>query len=226
MRIWKPIDLREVQQSLENLKAEGYTSVAVAFRHPYIYPNHEDQVAALAREMGFDCVTTSHETSPVIKFEQRSRSVCSEAYLFPIIKDYVTAFESEFSTLPKKVEFMSSDGGLRQAVKFRGNEALLGGLAGGVVGIALTCFDAEEETPVLGFDMGGTSTDVCQYDGKFDYLTETVVAGRKIIKPMLNIATVAAGGGSILFARHGLFVVGPESAGAHQGQLAIAKVAL
>ncbi|KAE8330727.1 Hydantoinase B/oxoprolinase-domain-containing protein [Aspergillus sergii] len=217
VRILKPIDLQEARQALENLRAEGYTSVAVAFMHSYVYLNHEDQVAALAREMGFDYVTTSHETSPVIKFEQRSSSVCSEAYLFPIVKDYVAAFESGFSTLPRKVEFMSSDGGLRQAVKFRGNEALLSGPAGGVVGIARTCFDNEEKTPVLGFDMGGTSTDVCRYDGKYDYLTETVVAGRKIITPMLNIATVAAGGGSMLFARHGLFAVGPESAGAHPG---------
>ncbi|KAF7628420.1 Hydantoinase B/oxoprolinase-domain-containing protein [Aspergillus flavus] len=217
VRILKPIDLEEARQALENLRADGYTSVAIAFMHSYVYPNHEDQVAALAKEMGFDYVTTSHETSPVIKFEQRSSSVCSEAYLFPIVKDYVAAFESGFSTLPRKVEFMSSDGGLRQAVKFRGNEALLSGPAGGVVGIARTCFDNDEKTPVLGFDMGGTSTDVCRYDGKYDYLTETVVAGRKIITPMLNIATVAAGGGSMLFARHGLFAVGPESAGAHPG---------
>ncbi|KAF7590075.1 hypothetical protein BBP40_003277 [Aspergillus hancockii] len=199
VRILKSTDLHEVRQTLADLKADGHTSVAVAFMHSYVYPDHERQVAALAKEMGFEYVTTSHETSPLIKFEQRSSSVCSEAYLFPSVKDYISAFESGFSTLPKKVEFMSSDGGLRQAAKFRGNEALLSGPAGGVVGIARTCFSSAEGMPVLGFDMGGTSTDV------------------KIINPMLNMATVAAGGGSMLFACHGLFAVGPESAGAHPG---------
>ncbi|KAJ5946695.1 hypothetical protein N7454_003534 [Penicillium verhagenii] len=181
------------------------------------HTDHEDQVAEIAKEMGFEHITKASEVSPVIKYLQRSSSACSEAYLYPIVKDYVTAFQSGFSHLPRSVEFMGSDGGLRQAAKFRGNEALLSGPAGGVVGIARTCYDPSEGTPILGFDMGGTSTDVCRYDGKYDYLTETTVGGRKITVPMLNIATVAAGGGSMLFARHGLFVVGPESAGAHPG---------
>ncbi|CAN8100499.1 unnamed protein product [Discula destructiva] len=112
---------------------------------------------------------------------------------------------------------MCSDGGLKQAHKFRGNEALLSGPAGGVVGIAKSCYDPQDGTAIIGFDMGGTSTDVSRYDGKYDYITEASIAGRMINVPMLNIATVAAGGGSILFARNGLLVVGPESAGAHLG---------
>ncbi|KAJ5510179.1 Hydantoinaseoxoprolinase N-terminal [Penicillium expansum] len=211
------LDIAEVREVLSGLQSAGYKSLVVSFLHSYLYPSHEDQVAQIAQDMGFETVIKASDVSPVIKFLQRSSSASSEAYLYPIVKEYVTAFQAGFSVLPQRVEFMGSDGGLRQADKFRGNEALLSGPAGGVVGIARTCFDAAEGTPVLGFDMGGTSTDVCRYDGKYDYLTETTVGGRKITAPMLNIETVAAGGGSMLFARHGLFVVGPESAGAHPG---------
>lgn len=193
-------------------------------------------VAHLARELGFKYVTTSSQTSPVIKLLNRANSTCSEAYLHPIIRRYVENFESGFAMLPQRVEFMCSDGGLKQAQKFRGNEALLSGPAGGVVGIARSCYDAREGTPIIGFDMGkspqcpsptqlvltgrttgGTSTDVSRFDGKYDHLTETTIAGRTIAVPMLNISTVAAGGGSVLFARSGLLVVGPESAGAQPG---------
>ncbi|CAI7630346.1 unnamed protein product [Penicillium glandicola] len=217
IRVLKALDPVEVREVLSGLQSAGYTSLVISFMHSYLYSSHEDQVAEIAQDMGFETVIKASEVSPVIKFLQRSSSASSEAYLYPIVRDYVKAFQTGFSVLPQRVEFMGSDGGLRQADKFRGNEALLSGPAGGVVGIARTCFDAVEGTPVLGFDMGGTSTDVCRYDGKYDYLTETTVGGRKITTPMLNIATVAAGGGSMLFARHGLFVVGPESAGAHPG---------
>ncbi|KAI2733298.1 hypothetical protein CBS147332_313 [Penicillium roqueforti] len=217
IRVLKALDPVEVREVLSGLQSAGYTSLVISFMHSYLYSGHEDQVADIAQDMGFETVIKASEVSPVIKFLQRSSSASSEAYLYPIVRDYIKAFQTGFSVLPQRVEFMGSDGGLRQADKFRGNEALLSGPAGGVVGIARTCFDAAEGTPVLGFDMGGTSTDVCRYDGKYDYLTETTVGGRKITTPMLNIATVAAGGGSMLFARHGLFVVGPESAGAHPG---------
>ncbi|PWY85916.1 hypothetical protein BO70DRAFT_395052 [Aspergillus heteromorphus CBS 117.55] len=179
IRILQELDLEAVRETLLGLQAEAYTSLAIAFMHSYLFPDHETQVAALARELGFRYVTTSAEVSPVVKYLRRSNSVCSEAFL--------------------------------------GNEALLSGPAGGVVGVAKTCFDPNEGTPVIGFDMGGTSTDVSRYDGTYDYLSETTIAGRIITTPMLNIATVAAGGGSILFARNGLFVVGPDSAGAHPG---------
>lgn len=185
--------------------------------HAYVYPEHEDVVAGIAKEVGFKYITTSSSTSPNIKFLIRSNSTCSEAYLYPVIQRYVENFESGFEVLPQRVEFMCSDGGLKQAHKFRGNEALLSGPAGGVVGIARSCYDPEDGTAIIGFDMGGTSTDVSRYDGKYDYITEASIAGRTINVPMLNIATVAAGGGSILFARTGLLVVGPESAGAHPG---------
>lgn len=217
IRILKRIDVDEVGRQLNELKDQGYTSLAIAFMHSYLFKDHEEQVAQMARDIGFKFVTLSSEISPSIKLLNRSNSTCSEAYLYPVIRQYVENFQDGFKTLPQNVEFMCSDGGLKHAKKFRGNEALLSGPAGGVVGIARSCFDEEDKTPLIGFDMGGTSTDVSRFDGKFDYLTETTIAGRPINVPMLNIATVAAGGGSILFARNGLLVVGPESAGAHPG---------
>lgn len=217
IRILKRIDVDEVGRQLNELKDQGYTSLAIAFMHSYLFKDHEEQVAQMARDIGFTFVTLSSEISPSIKLLNRSNSTCSEAYLYPVIRQYVENFQDGFKILPQNVEFMCSDGGLKHEKKFRGNEALLSGPAGGVVGIARSCFDDEDKTPLIGFDMGGTSTDVSRFDGKFDYLTETTIAGRPINVPMLNIATVAAGGGSILFARNGLLVVGPESAGAHPG---------
>ncbi|KAK6193882.1 hypothetical protein LQW54_012011 [Pestalotiopsis sp. IQ-011] len=217
IRILTRIDESSVRKQLQELRDAGYDSVAISFMHAYIYPEHENQVARIAREVGFTYVTTSAETRPVMKFLNRSTSCCSEAGLYPVIRRYVENFESGFKVLPRRVEFMCSDGGLKQSDKFRGNEALLSGPAGGVVGIAKSCYDVDEKVPIIGFDMGGTSTDISRYDGKYDYLFETTIAGRTISMPMLNISTVAAGGGSILFARSGLLVVGPESAGAHPG---------
>ncbi|KAF9878263.1 hydantoinase B/oxoprolinase [Colletotrichum karsti] len=219
VRVLRRPDPDAVRAQLRELKDQGYTSLAICFMHAYLHPAHEDLVASIAREpeLGFHFVTTSASTSPTIKFLNRSTSTCSEAYLYPVIQRYVQSFTSGFRLPPQRVDFMCSDGGLKAATKFRGNEALLSGPAGGVVGIARSCYDPDDGTPVIGFDMGGTSTDVSRYDGKYDYLTETSIAGRTITVPMLNIATVAAGGGSILFARNGLLAVGPESAGAHPG---------
>ncbi|KAK7211459.1 hypothetical protein V2G26_018637 [Clonostachys chloroleuca] len=217
IRVLQKVNLDEARTKLQALRNEGYNSVAISFMHSFLYPDHENEVAEVARQLGFKYVTTSSEISPTIKFLRRSTSVCSEAYLYPIIRRYVENFESGFKVQPKRVEFMCSDGGLKQAQKFRGNEALLSGPAGGVVGIAKSCFDETVGTPLIGFDMGGTSTDICRYDGKYDYLTESRIADRTLNLPMLNIQTVAAGGSSILFARSGLLIVGPESAGAYPG---------
>jgi 5-oxoprolinase (ATP-hydrolysing) len=217
VRVLKPLDLKEVRNTLEDLKLRGFTSLAISFMHSYIFPDHERQVADLAREMDFAYVVASAINSPVIKLLTRSNAASTEAYLGPIIQAYVENFQAGFNILPNRVEFICSDGSLRNANKFGGNDALLSGPAGGVVGIAKSCYDSKDQTPIIGFDMGGTSTDVSRYDGKFDYLMENTIAGRNISTSMLNIATVAAGGGSRLFARNGLFVVGPESAGAHPG---------
>ncbi|RSM06256.1 hypothetical protein CEP52_005820 [Fusarium oligoseptatum] len=202
-------------QLLQALRDDGYESIAISFMHSYLYPDHEEAVASIARKVGFKYVSTSNETSPTIKYLRRSTSVCSEAYLYPVVRQYVQDFESGFDKLPQRLEFMCSDGGLKESSKFKGNEALLSGPAGGVVGIVKSCYDGSN--PLIGFDMGGTSTDVCRYDGKYDFLMESHIADRTLNVPMLNIQTVAAGGGSILFARNGLLVVGPESAGAFPG---------
>lgn len=206
-----------VRAQLLRLRDQGYTSLAISFLHAYVFPDHEDLVAAIARDLGFRDITTSAATSPHIKFLLRTNSTCSEAYLYPVIQRYVQSWERGFAVRPQRVDFMCSDGGLKQAHKFRGNEALLSGPAAGVVGVAKSCYDPNDGTAVIGLDMGGTSTDVSRYDGQYDYLAEATIAGRTIHVPMLNIATVAAGGGSILFARNGLLAVGPESAGAHPG---------
>ncbi|CAK4032749.1 Hydantoinase B oxoprolinase-domain-containing [Lecanosticta acicola] len=220
VRILRRPDETIVKAQLMDLRRRGYQSLAICLMHAWAYPEHEMMVAAIARQVGFRHVTTSHETHPAIKLLDRATAVCSEAYLYPIVQDYISQFEAGFERMPQRVEFMCSDGGLRQSRKFTGNGALLSGPAGGVVGVAQSCYDSSEGTPLIGFDMGGTSTDVCRYDGKYDFLQETKIADRNIIAPMLNIATVAAGGGSILSLRNGLLAVGPESAGAYPGPAA------
>ncbi|EHY60075.1 hypothetical protein HRR83_006434 [Exophiala dermatitidis] len=217
IRVLQRIDENKVRSQLQALRSQGYTSIAVSFLHSYLYPDHENLVASMAKELGFDYVTTSSATSPSIKYLRRSASACSEAYLYPVVRKYIEKVEAGFDVLPRRFEFMCSDGGLKQAQKFGGNEALLSGPAGGVVGVAKSCYDAREGTALIGFDMGGTSTDVSRFDGTYDYVTETRLSNYIITVPMLNIQTVAAGGGSILFARNGLLVVGPESAGAYPG---------
>lgn len=153
VRILKRIDEELVRTQLRALREKGYTSLAISLMHSYLFPHHEKIVAALAREEGFRYVTTSFETYPTIKYLHRSTSVCSEAYLYPIVRSYVQGFQAGFKVPPLRVDFMCSDGGLKQAEKYKGNEALLSGPAGGVVGAAHTCFDFTEGTPVIGFDM-------------------------------------------------------------------------
>lgn len=217
IRILKDVNVDEVRAQLQGLLDEGYSSLAISLMHSYLYPDHEKSVAAIARDVGFKYISISSDTSPTIKYLRRSTSVCSEAYLYPVIRRYVENFEAGFEHLPNRVEFICSDGGLKQAGRFKGNEALLSGPAGVVVGIAKSCFDSNTREPLIGFDMGGTSTDVCRFDGRYDFLMESRIADRTLNVPMLNFQTVAAGGGSILFARNGLLVVGPESAGAFPG---------
>lgn len=226
IQILQKPDVEVVRQQLEDLKTQGFDSLAISFVHSSMYPDHEQLVSDIARQVGFPYVHTAHEISRTSKFLTRSNSVCTDAYLYPLVHKYIKAFESGFQTLPRRLDFMTSDGGLKASSRVRGNDALLSGPAGGVVGIATSCYEAERSDghgrkslgmSVIGFDMGGTSTDVSRYDGRYDYHSEAIIAGRSITFPMLNIATVAAGGGSVLSARHGLLAVGPESAGAHPG---------
>lgn len=220
IRIMQRPDLDAVKVCLQSLWDQGFRSIAVVFIHSYAYPEHELQVGRLATDMGFS-VTLSSAVQPMINVVPRGMSAMADAYLTPVIKEYISSIESNFtggfSSHSARIEFMQSDGGLVDYRKFSGLKAILSGPAGGVVGYAQTSWDAEERKPVIGFDMGGTSTDVSRYAGTYDHVFETTTAGIGIQSPQLDIHTVAAGGGSILTWKNGLFNVGPESASAHPG---------
>ena len=220
-----------IRTQLQEVYDDGIRSIAVCLVHGYTFPDHEALVGKLAQEIGFEHVSLSHELMPMIKLVPRATSACADAYLTPAIKKYIVGFQAGFAgglgteSVKKeegakgaRCEFMQSDGGLVDVDQFSGLRAILSGPAGGVVGYALTSYDPETRIPVIGFDMGGTSTDVSRYgSGRYEHVFETTTAGVTIQSPQLDINTVAAGGGSRLFFRNGLFVVGPESAGAHPG---------
>jgi 5-oxoprolinase (ATP-hydrolysing) len=231
VRILQRPDEKNVRQQLQELYDDGVKSIAVCLMHGYTFPDHEAMIGRLARDIGFEHVSLSHELMPMIKLVPRATSACADAYLTPAIKKYISGFSKGFEgglgteSVKKdagdkgaRCEFMQSDGGLVDVDQFSGLKAILSGPAGGVVGYALTSYDPITKIPVIGFDMGGTSTDVSRYgSGRYEHVFETTTAGVTIQSPQLDINTVAAGGGSRLFWRNGLFVVGPESAGAHPG---------
>ncbi|KAI9818315.1 MAG: hypothetical protein M1832_004433 [Thelocarpon impressellum] len=220
-----------VKSQMQRLYDEGFRSIAVCLVHGYTFTDHESLIGRIAHEIGFTHVSLSHELMPMIKLVPRATSACADAYLTPTIKKYIAGFQAGFEgglgnrSVKKeegsdgaRFEFMQSDGGLVDVDQFSGLRAILSGPAGGVVGYSLTSYDPETKMPVIGFDMGGTSTDVSRYgSGRYEHVFETTTAGVTIQSPQLDINTVAAGGGSRLFFRNGLFVVGPESAGAHPG---------
>ncbi|CAJ2502848.1 Uu.00g102420.m01.CDS01 [Anthostomella pinea] len=220
-----------IREQLQGIYDRGIRSIAVCLMHGYTFPDHEAMVGRIARDVGFQHISLSHELMPMIKLVSRATSVCADAYLTPAIKKYIAGFQRGFagglgtrSVLQEegsrgaRCEFMQSDGGLVDVEKFTGLKAILSGPAGGVVGYAITSYDDETKIPVIGFDMGGTSTDVSRYgEGRYEHVFETTTAGVTIQSPQLDINTVAAGGGSRLFFKNGLFVVGPESVGAHPG---------
>ncbi|KAJ9145496.1 Hydantoinase B/oxoprolinase [Pleurostoma richardsiae] len=220
VRILQRPNLDVVRHSLQELWDRGFRSIAVVFVHSYAYPEHEIAVGNIALDMGFS-VTLSSAVQPMINVVPRGMSAMADAYLTPVIKQYIESIESNFkggfSSPDTRIEFMQSDGGLVDYRKFSGLKAILSGPAGGVVGYAQTSWDGEERCPIIGFDMGGTSTDVSRYAGVYDHVFETTTAGIAIQSPQLDIHTVAAGGGSILTWKNGLFNVGPESASAHPG---------
>lgn len=220
-RVVQELDLEQVRSELEHLKNHGYQSISVALVHSFAYPHHERQIGKLAEQMGFS-VTLSSKLQPMIKIVPRGMSAAADAYLTPVIKTYIDSISSSFEGgLDKqsscRFEFMQSDGGLVDFRNFSGLKAILSGPAAGVVGFAATSWDPIEKIPVIGFDMGGTSTDVSRFDGHLEHVFGSKVAGVLIQSPQLDINTVAAGGGSILNWRNGLFYVGPESASAHPG---------
>lgn len=213
-RILTPLDRDAVAERLRAARAEGPHAAAVVLMHGYRHPAHEKAVAAEARAAGFTQVSCSHEVSPLIKLVPRGDTTVVDAYLSPVLRRYVDGIAAELPGI--RLMFMQSNGGLREASHFRGKDAVLSGPAGGVVGMARTSEQAGFDR-VIGFDMGGTSTDVSHYAGEFERELGTRVAGVRMRAPMMNIHTVAAGGGSILHFDGRRHRVGPDSAGAHPG---------
>lgn len=213
-----PINTKEVYNALKLLKNTGYDAIAIAFMHAYKFPEHEAAIATIARDIGFSQVSVSHEVSPLIKLVGRGDTTVIDAYLSPVLRRYVeqVSRELDVARTGARVMFMMSSGGLTAADMFQGKDAILSGPAGGVVGLARTGMEAGF-AHVIGFDMGGTSTDVAHYDGIYERAFETEVAGVRVRAPMMLIHTVAAGGGSILHFDNDRFSVGPDSAGANPG---------
>uniref|UniRef100_A0A0V0G356 Putative oxoprolinase n=1 Tax=Triatoma dimidiata TaxID=72491 RepID=A0A0V0G356_TRIDM len=218
----KQVDEFGLKEQLEKLLAKGINSIAVVLMHSYMFHEHELYIGKLAQSLGFVNISLSHQVMPMVKIVNRGFTVCADAYLTPHIRNYVKGFSSGFTNELKGVNvlFMQSDGGLTPMDQFIGSRAILSGPAGGLVGFSVT---SPTEKPVIGFDMGGTSTDVSRFFKQYEHVFESTTAGFTIQAPQLDINTVAAGGGSRLFFRSGLFVVGPESAGAHPGPICYRK---
>jgi len=225
IEVLKKPDLAIVQKCFEELYNKGIKSVAVVLMNSYTFPDHEKLIGSLARSMGFEHVSLSHEVMPSVRIVGRGDTTTMDAYLTPKIMEYIASFRQGFCGELQgcKVLFMQSYGGLIEADKFTGARAILSGPAGGVVGYAATCFDQETRQGVIGFDMGGTSTDVSRYSGEYELVHETETAGIRVHAPQMHIVTVAAGGGSRLFYESGRFQVGPESTGAHPGPVCYCK---
>ncbi|MFN3232831.1 MAG: hydantoinase B/oxoprolinase family protein [Alphaproteobacteria bacterium] len=215
-----PLDLATARDALSQVRADGIDSVAICLMHAYRYPDHEMALEALCRELGFSQISVSHRASPLMKIVGRGDTTVADAYLSPILRRYVNQIESHVGDT--KLMFMQSNGGLTEAHRFQGKDAILSGPAGGVVGAVRTAQKAGFNK-IIGFDMGGTSTDVCHFDGTFERVFDSVVAGTRIRAPMMHIHTVAAGGGSILQFDGERFRVGPDSAGANPGPASYGK---
>lgn len=219
--VTRPLDIEGVRGYLQRIYEEGYRSIAVCLMHSYIFPQHELAIRDAARAIGFEHISLSHQVSRRSKIVPRGNSAVVDGYLTPEIERYLRTFTANFPNIEKagtRVEFMQSDGGLVPSSDISGLHSILSGPAGGVVGYAATCYDAETKVPVIGLDMGGTSTDVSRYaDGQLDHIFETTTAGIPIHVPQLNVNTIAAGGGSVLGWRDGLMTVGPESASSDPG---------
>jgi 5-oxoprolinase (ATP-hydrolysing) len=232
----KALDEAQLRRDLEAVRGEGIKSIAIVFMHGYRYPAHEARAAEIARAAGFEQVSVSHEVSPLMKIVSRGDTTVVDAYLSPILRRYVEQVARELEgreeakpgdgppgSVPKpalksvpKLLFMQSNGGLTDAHRFQGKDSILSGPAGGIVGMVRTS-EAAGFSKVIGFDMGGTSTDVSHYAGEFEREFETLVAGVRMRAPMMSIHTIAAGGGSILFFDGQRQRVGPDSAGANPG---------
>ena len=216
----RALDEEGARRGLEDARRAGLDAVAIAFVHGYAYPEHERRVAELARAAGFSQVSVSHETSPLMKLVGRGETTVVDAYLSPILRRYVDGVAAQLGGV--RLRFMQSHGGLTDATLFRGKDAILSGPAGGVVGAVAVSRRAGFDK-VIGFDMGGTSTDVSHYAGELERSYESVVGGVRLRAPMLRVHTVAAGGGSVCAFEGGRYRVGPRSAGADPGPACYGK---
>jgi 5-oxoprolinase (ATP-hydrolysing) len=209
-----PLDEAQARADLARCAQAGFRSIAIVLMHGYRYPQHEARLAALAGEAGFTQISVSHQVSPLMKLVGRGDTTVVDAYLSPILRRYVEQVAAELQGV--RLLFMQSNGGLTDARRFQGKDSILSGPAGGIVGAVRTSLSAGFGK-IIGFDMGGTSTDVSHYAGEFEREFETKVAGVRMRAPMMSIHTVAAGGGSILHFDGARYRVGPDSAGANPG---------
>ncbi|MBE0625402.1 MAG: hydantoinase B/oxoprolinase family protein [Burkholderiales bacterium] len=215
-----PLDVEGTRRELQAAHDEGYRSIAIVCMHGYRHQEHEKQVAAMARAIGYGQVSVSHEVSPMMKLVSRGDTTVVDAYLSPILRRYVEQVASELDGV--HLMFMQSNGGLTDARQFQGKDSILSGPAGGIVGAVRTSQFAGFDK-IIGFDMGGTSTDVSHYAGEFERAFETQVAGVRMRAPMMSIHTVAAGGGSILHFDGARYRAGPDSAAANPGPASYRK---
>src|SRR3954471_7383437 len=220
----RPLDEARTKLDLAQARAENFRAVAIVLMHGYRFPAHEARLAALAREAGFEQVSVSHEVSPLMKIVSRGDTTVVDAYLSPILRRYVEQVGAELDGV--RLMFMQSNGGLTDARRFQGKDSILSGPAGGIVGAVRTSA-AAGFNKIIGFDMGGTSTDVSHFAGTqlsdMERAFETQVAGVRMRAPMMSIHTVAAGGGSILHFDGARYRVGPDSAGANPGPASYRK---
>jgi 5-oxoprolinase (ATP-hydrolysing) len=213
----RPLDLVAAEQSLRAVFARGVRSCAIVLMHGYRFPEHERQLGALARRVGFSQVSVSHEVSPLMKLVSRGDTTVVDAYLSPVLRRYVEQVAAQLPGV--RLQFMQSSGGLTDAHQFQGKDAILSGPAGGIVG-AVRAANEAGFGKIIGFDMGGTSTDVAHYAGEYERAFDTEVAGVRLRAPIMQIHTVAAGGGSVCRFDGVRLRVGPESAGADPGPAA------
>jgi 5-oxoprolinase (ATP-hydrolysing) len=224
-----PLNIEKTKKVLQEHYDKGLRSVAILFMHSYKYPDHEKETAKLAKDIGYTQISTSHKTSPLIKYIPRGDTTVIDAYLSPILHHYTSQIAKKLNTNSSNTNtskidftFMTSSGGLTSHDKFDGKDAILSGPAGGIVGAVRTAANAGIDK-ILCFDMGGTSTDVAHFAGHYDVSFETEIAGHRLQSPMLHIHTVAAGGGSILTYKNQRLAAGPESAGASPGPMSYGK---
>jgi len=213
------LDIEKTSADLQNTYDEGLRSIAIVLMHSYRYPQHEQQLYEIAKTIGFTQISVSHKISPLMKLVSRGDTTVVDAYLSPILRRYIQQVDNALEGMQGQLKFMQSNGGLTDAQLFQGKDAILSGPAGGIVGMVRTG-ELAGFNKLIGFDMGGTSTDVSHYNGEFERTFETEVAGVRMRAPMMLIHTVAAGGGSILNFDGARYRVGPESAGANPGPAA------